>query len=332
MDLSLSVESALVGGSELMGMSIHWSKCFERVPQEIAFQLAERQGTHPRVLQLLRGMYRELRRRCVMAGHVGKALQPRAASSKLSSGCAFTQPSHEHPGQTRESQDPLQNRSLSDDAESSAKIVKTSMLLSKITGCFARVTPQKLNVYTTKAWGTTATALQSARAFLVNCEHLDVGSIIKSLGIQLMCANGMSNDVAEDWGRKGITVSRRIRWSSPLSLQTEASLIACLVGPAAMYGFSAGWLHSQPDQYDMNGSGCSSVGTKRRSRCREIAAEQRPEAFAELDRVSHCHANGGSMCGGPVTVTHNILCWMGWHWQAPGLFAKCGTITPGTAG
>ena len=70
MDLSLFVESALVDGSYSVGMPIDWSKCFDRVPQEIAFKLAERQGLHPRVLQPLRGMYRELRRRLVMARHV----------------------------------------------------------------------------------------------------------------------------------------------------------------------------------------------------------------------------------------------------------------------
>ena len=46
MDLSLSVESALVYGSDLVGMSVDWSNCFDRVPQRIAFQLAERQGLH----------------------------------------------------------------------------------------------------------------------------------------------------------------------------------------------------------------------------------------------------------------------------------------------
>ena len=56
-------------GSYLMGMSIDWSKCFDRVPQGIAVRLAERQGLHPRG-----GTYRELRRRFVMAGHVGKEL------------------------------------------------------------------------------------------------------------------------------------------------------------------------------------------------------------------------------------------------------------------
>ena len=54
-----------------------------------------------------------------------------------------------------------------------------------------------------------------------------------------MCAEGMTNDMAEDRVRKGITVSWRIRWA-PLPLQTKASLTACLVGPAAMYGFPAG--------------------------------------------------------------------------------------------
>ena len=49
----------------------------------------------------------------------------------------------------------------------------------------------------------------------------------------------MTNDVADERVRKGITISRRIRWA-PLPLQTKASLIACLVGPAAMYGFPAG--------------------------------------------------------------------------------------------
>ena len=70
-DVALSVESALADG-ELEGMSIDWSNSFYKVPQGIAFKLAERQGIHPHVLQSLRGTYRELRRCFVMAGHVGK--------------------------------------------------------------------------------------------------------------------------------------------------------------------------------------------------------------------------------------------------------------------
>lgn len=85
MDLSLSVESALVDGSDLVGMSIDWSKCFDRVTQ--GTQLAERQGQHPRVLQPLRGMYRQLRRRFVMAGHVEKKF---VASNGVIQGCPLS--------------------------------------------------------------------------------------------------------------------------------------------------------------------------------------------------------------------------------------------------
>ena len=74
MDLSMTVESALAGGSDLVRMSIDWSKCFDRVPQGIAFELAERQGLHPRVLQPLRGMYCELRKKVRHGGSRGEGI------------------------------------------------------------------------------------------------------------------------------------------------------------------------------------------------------------------------------------------------------------------
>ena len=146
-----------------------------------------------------------------------------------------------------------------------------------------------------------------------------------------------------DGFRKGITDFRRIRLA-PLPLQTKANLIACLVGPAALYSCPAG------DDYTLrliNSPRRAVVaapwGTKRRSICREMVltlfakghfvdplqnaayqslrqlrrmAEQRPEAFAELERVWHCYATGGAMCDGPVAVTCNIILrWMGWHWH-----------------
>ena len=79
----------------------------------------------------------------------------------------------------------------------------------------------------------------------------------------------MANDVAEGRVRKGITISRRIRWA-PLPLQTKASLIACLVGPAAMYGFSAGGFTPRLVSSLRTTVVAALWGTKRRSRCREI--------------------------------------------------------------
>ena len=93
-----------------------------------------------------------------------------------------------------------------------------------------------------------------------NSNHLELSSDV---------LKGVSNDVAEDRDRKGIAVSRRIRWA-PLPRQTKASLIACLVGPTAMYGFPAGGCTPMPINSLRTAVVAALWGTKRRSRCHEI--------------------------------------------------------------
>ena len=80
--------------------------------------------------------------------------------------------------------------------------------------------------------------LKLLRNLDLNGEQLDVVSKLQSLGFQLRCARRMTTDAAEGRVRKGITISRRIRWA-PSPLQTNASLIACLVGLASIYGLPA---------------------------------------------------------------------------------------------
>ena len=199
MDLSLSVEIALVDGSDLVGTSIDWSKRFDRVPQGIAFQLAERQGMHPRVLQLLRGMYRELRRRFVMASHVGKDF---VASNGVIQGCLLSvlllnllMNTWARAVKTETTAMPKVH---ADDAGVLSKNSCDIDIALKITGRFATVTQQKMNVDKTKVWGTTETALQSVRNFDLNGEQLHVVNKVKSPGIQLRCARRMTNDVANE--------------------------------------------------------------------------------------------------------------------------------------
>ena len=83
MDLSLSVESALVDGADLVGMSINWSTCFDRVPQGIAFQLAERQGSHPRVSQPFVTCTVSCEEGLLWRDTWGRNLLPQAASCKV---------------------------------------------------------------------------------------------------------------------------------------------------------------------------------------------------------------------------------------------------------
>ena len=186
-DLALSVESAMVDGSYLMVMSIGWSKYVDRVPQEIAIRLAERQGINSRVLQPLRGMYRELRRRFVVDGHVGMKF---AASNGIIQGCLLTVLilnllMNTWARSMKVGPTAAMPKVFADDAGVFNKNSEDVDVAFKITQYFARVTQQKRNVEKAKVWGTTATALQSARDFVLNGEHLDVVSKLKSLGIQV---------------------------------------------------------------------------------------------------------------------------------------------------
>ena len=288
------------------------------------------------MLQQMRGMYRELRRRFVMAGHVGKEF---VASNGDIQGCPLSVL--------------LLNILMNTWARSVETETTTAMpkvyavdagvlsknscdidIALKITCRFATVTQQKLNVDKTKVWSTTETALQSVRDLDLNGEQLDVVNKLKSLGIQLRCARRMTNDVADERIRKYITISRCIR-RAPLPLDTKATLIACLVGPAAIVWFPCGRFFP-----------AALWGAKRRSRCREIVlslfvkghlvdpsqnasyqclrqlrrmAEQRLETSAELERVWRCYANGDEICDGPVATVHSALHGLGCHWQAPTL-------------
>ena len=149
MDLDLSVESALVNGSELVGS------------KELPSSLLRGKGYASACFQPLCGMYRELRRRFAVTGHVGKEF---AASNGVIQGCPpcvlllnFLMNTWARS---------LKTGTLTTQ-ESSAESVMTLMLRLKVTGRLPE--SQK-----TKAWSTQETALQSAREFVVDGEHLDV--------------------------------------------------------------------------------------------------------------------------------------------------------------
>ena len=87
MDLSLSVESALVDGSDLVGMSVDWSNCFDRVPQRIAFQLAERQSAHLECCNLCVACTVSCEEGLLWTGHVEKEF---VASHGIIQGCPLS--------------------------------------------------------------------------------------------------------------------------------------------------------------------------------------------------------------------------------------------------
>ena len=286
-DLSLTVEPALVDGSDLMDMSIDCSKCFDRVPQGIDFQLAERQGIHLRVLQPLRGMHRELRRRFVVAGHVGKEFE---ASNGIIQGsllkCAFNHLFHQHLGQIRESRVHRCNAKVYvDDAGVLSKESEDIDVGLKITGCFARDTQQKLNVERTKAWSCWTSFLMLSQITR------------NSAWVVQWCCGRLGREETSQFPGAFVPID-------------EGQLDWWFGWADRNAWFPCRWLHSQTDQFATDGSCCSSAEHEsqkqmpwnfvdallrralRGQSLRQLRrmAEHRPEAFVELECVWHCFA------------------------------------------
>ena len=69
--LALRIEEALLSGEALCGLSLDYSKCFDRLPHKILFKLVEEPGLSRQIAPPLRTMYQRLRRRFRVGGHVG---------------------------------------------------------------------------------------------------------------------------------------------------------------------------------------------------------------------------------------------------------------------
>ena len=66
------MEDALQGDKPLNGLALDFAKCFDRVPQSLTLDLVEKMGLHPKILQPLRAMYKNLSRRFKYSLGVGR--------------------------------------------------------------------------------------------------------------------------------------------------------------------------------------------------------------------------------------------------------------------
>ena len=55
--LALKVERALLEGSDLCGVSLDYSKCFDRIPMDIVLKLAAHVGMASAIVRAVRAMY-----------------------------------------------------------------------------------------------------------------------------------------------------------------------------------------------------------------------------------------------------------------------------------
>ena len=86
-DLCTDIEDALLGGKPLVGIALDYAKCFDRIPQELTFKLAEELGMHPKLLRPLRAAYKQLDRRFKLPLGVGA---PFTVTNGILQGCPIS--------------------------------------------------------------------------------------------------------------------------------------------------------------------------------------------------------------------------------------------------
>eukprot|EP00660_Eupelagonema_oceanica_P019441 gene19441-biopygen20255 len=86
-ELALRCEVALLTGTDFVGVTYDYAKCFDRIPQQIALKLLEALGMAARILKPLRAMYAGLRRRFRVGGGLGEEF---LATNGILQGCPLS--------------------------------------------------------------------------------------------------------------------------------------------------------------------------------------------------------------------------------------------------
>ena len=85
--LALKIERALLEAESLSGISLDYSKCFDRVPVDIVLRLADRAGIASAILRPVRAMFVQLRRHFQVCNHVGVSF---CATTGILQGCPLS--------------------------------------------------------------------------------------------------------------------------------------------------------------------------------------------------------------------------------------------------
>ena len=150
--MGLDIEEALLTARRLCGLSIDFSKAFDRVPREHVFKLAEHLGLPPFILEPLKGMYGQLRRRFKIGGCLGEAFE---STNGILQGCPLSIillnllmqvwcNAAESMGA-----DP---KCYADDANGSCQTPRQVLALLEMSKTFARLTGMRLNIDKSVIW------------------------------------------------------------------------------------------------------------------------------------------------------------------------------------
>ena len=240
--ISLYLEKALLDGDPGFGIAVDLAKAFDNVPIAITFEICRKMGMAPEILQALRGMYKQIKRRFKIGTYVGEAfvstngiLQGCPLSVMLLNAlmCTLTLCLEDH----------VETTSFVDDLTLMSKDVVNLQRAMDVLEEFMTDTHQKVNASKTKAFklcGDLTISLQG--------EQVDIASEVKILGVKFHFAD--SNfllTVPDDNVEKAVKLAHRIRFSG-MPFHLRNLLNGMLVLPKIFYGIEVQDLSAEKER------------------------------------------------------------------------------------
>ena len=266
--IALRVEDALLSGAELAGILLDYAKCFDRLPHGVMLRLASESGASDRLMNPIRSMYSNLRRRFKFCGGVGEVFK---ATNGILQGCPLSVV--------------LLNLLVSvwaravsaeTDATPSAYADDTSALGSKdavrdvghVTVAYCALTGQQLNVEKSACFAVGAE--EGSYTLILNGKQVPQVLSDRCLGANLsFTASQVPGEHITKRVRRALDAAHRIA-ALPLPLTARSRMLAAQPCAAAFYGTEVTQLTAA--QQTLLGSAAMEVvwGSSRLRRCREI--------------------------------------------------------------
>eukprot|EP00660_Eupelagonema_oceanica_P019557 gene19557-biopygen9319 len=337
--LALRLEEALLRGEPLVGLSLDWSKCFDRLPQGILLRLVDEMGLSPRVLAPLRAMYGRLRRRFRAAGGVGGAF---AATNGILQGCplsvALLNAAVAVWAAAVEAEVPAAEPvAYADDQYAIATRQEPLGATVALTDEFGNLTVGKLNVKKSCTFGTERVELR------VGDVRLTHRAEVRSVGAPLSGRAGRRVGALEGRMREAAALARRAA-HVPFPIEARAEICASLVLAHGMYGCTVHQVAAHHEQRLRRAVTRAVWGRRHRKRCPELVLtlaarghrvdppqvaaclrvmtlqrmlQRRPDLAGPLRGAWEASRQATGYVPGPVGRLRESLRRLGWEWPAP---------------
>ena len=273
--LAVQVERALLEGSDLAGVSLDYSKCFDRIPITIVLRLAERIGMDARLLKAIKGMFDQLQRRFRVNGAVGK---PFTSTNGILQGCPLSVIFLNllvcvWIRAVKEEVPDAELHAFADDTGATATGSTAPHILQRVlnmTGAFAKLTGQQLNPGKSKCWSTSDSIRREIKELTLDEVALKHVTSMRCLGAFICFSHGaFVNPLGNAACEEATNIARRIRWA-PLSMKQRALLVGSLVNPKALHSHPSGGIAKTRIQSLRSACVAAVWGETRKLKCPEI--------------------------------------------------------------